>query len=633
MTIELVRLTNEIVSYGSFSIQLSMTAKFCLFLLFVTQIGTITCQNTDKCVLIGSSWHANCSSSSLNAEFIIWKKDGRLVMEYNKQTSIQINSVDQSNAGVYTCLNTDTYQIYSTHTLTPYQPIKFNSPNSYQINIGDSLVLLCEASALLNLTYTWFRNGTLLGSGTTMYSLTDTTSSDLGLYQCQVTNQCTELRQDIYVTIYSLNSLSEAFIIGFVIATIMLSFFCVICVFVSLVQLRKFLRHKSSGSKSGSNISKRARLRRHRSFGHSSSHRNSISDMFLQEGVIHENPVFSEGAANEMPATIGNLIGIPRNQSDLDEISHLSLAGTTGGKCYSSDDLDLKQELNTTDIRRSKSLSYSRVAAEEAKPKLAPYEHRFSPGRAYRYQTKPLEFSPKRAPKERIISEAVARKQKIFDQPEPEPSPPEYATIRKLGQSALPEYMELKLKPESIPKPRKTVLKRKISLDDELSVTPGDVADFLTNEIPANDSDSEEELVAPLPIKRPRSTETRHIQDDTFLLGEVRKTNPELSWDELDKHFHVLDTYVFPAPSRQKRVTTISGTKPVPNLESIAEESPSMVRLAEEVSRVAVKKRHNRRLKVSQLDERDPWMEGDFSHIPKKIVATRSKRFDTKTLY
>ena len=620
-----------------FQYKLSMTSKFCLFLLFVAQIGTITCQDTDRCVVIGSSWHANCSSSSLNEQFIIWKKDGILKTEYNKETVIQIDSVNQSHAGVYTCLNIQSFFIYSTHKLTPYQPIKFLSPTSYQITLGDNFVIYCHASGLPELTYVWFLNGTFLGSGTDMYSITEADISNLGIYECQITNECDDLKQNIRVSIYRPMSFSEGLIIGFVIGTIILLFLGIICVFVSLVQIRKYIRHHSSGSKSGTDISNQSRLRRKRSFGHSSSHRNSISEMFVQEGIIHENPVFIEGAANEKAATIGNLIGIPQIKPDLDEISHLSLAGSTGGKCYSSDDFDLKltekQELNTTDVRRSKSLSYSRVSARDMQQKLAPYEHRFSPSRAHRYQSKPLEFSPKNVSRERTISEVVAKKRKIFDQPEPEPSPPKYSTVRKLGQSELPEFMNLELKPESVPKPRKTVFQRKISLDDELSVTPGDVADFLTNQMAANDSDSDEELLPPLPIRRPHSTETRHFQADTFRLGDSRKTYPELSWDELDKHFHVFDTFVVPGASRQKDVSSTTGTKIVANLESIAEESPSMVQLAEEVSRVAVKKRQIRRQKVSHIDEGDPWKEGDVSYIPKRIVETRSKRFDTKTLY
>ena len=611
-----------------FQYEFSMTSKICLFLLFVTQIGTITCQDTETCVLIGSSWYANCTTYPVNEEFIVWKKDGLLLEEYSKQPTIQIYPIDQSHAGIYVCMNIDSLIIYSTHKLTPYRPIKLVSPTSYQINIGDDLNIYCQATGIPELTYSWFRYGVLLGSGTDTYSITNATVSDTGVYECQISNECTYLELNIEVTIYRPIALAEGFIIGIVIGLIFVAFLCIICVFVSLVHLRKFLRHQTTGSKSGSNISSQPRLRRKRSFA-SSSHRNSISDMFVQEGVIHENPVFSESAANEMSAKIGNLIGIPQLQSDLDKISHLSLGGsTTGGKSYSSDDLDLKPiekpDLNTTDVRRSKSLSYSRVPIQEYKPKLAPYEHRFSPGRTHRYQSKPLEFSPQKVSKERIISEVVAKKRKIFDQPESEPSPPKYSTIRKLGQSAMPEL---------VPKPRKTVFLRKISLDDELSVTPGDLADFLTNEMAANESDSDEELVAPLPIRMPHSTETRQVQEDTFFLQEVRKVKPELSWDELDKHFHVLDTFVTSGATRHKRASGITGTKPVPNLESIAEESPSMIRLVEEVSRVAVKKRQNMRQKVSHIDERDPWAEGDISYIPTEIVATRSKKFDNKTLY
>ncbi|KAI6649186.1 NACHT and WD repeat domain-containing protein 1-like [Oopsacas minuta] len=579
-------------------------------------------QSTEECVLIGSSWCLNCSSNLQPGveSHIIWKVNGRINQSYEQMVSIKFDPVDQSNSGDYECSNIMTSEIYSTNQITVYQPIKVLSSLNYFITLGEDFDIFCRADGIPELSYSWFRNGSLIGTGTNTISIQDATISDTGEYQCLIANECTQLKQRIIVSPFQPIMLSEGVIIAIVIGTILCVFVTVVCLFISMLQVRKYIHHLSDGSKGGSRHSTNISLRRKHSFKSSSSHRNSISDMFVQEGVIHENPVFTDGLANQKSAYIGQLIGIPQTE---DQVSHLSLAGsTTGGKSYSSDDLELKltDKLELApDVRRSRSLSYAKTEIPETK--LAPYEHRFSPSRSLRNQNGQSEFSKRKVSKERTISEMVAEKRRIFDPTATNTSPPKAFYAKSEPKQGL------------VPKETKTVLKRKISLDDDLRVTPGDISDFLTKEIPGNSSDSDEDMVAALPLRMPHSGAIRLAQDENILLKEINKFKPELNteltWDELDKHFHVLDTFVTPgATQRLRNVSTHA------NLDPILEESPSTIQLAEEASRVAVYKRpKDRRWKVTNIDEVDPWAVRDISNIPTKIVATRSKRFDRKSLY
>ena len=568
-----------------------------LLLLLFTQFGTWRAQDvTDMCVQFGSSWRVNCSSSmTVDTMFVVWYLDDILLSNSFGIYTLEFGSVGQSDSGVYKCLNTDDNSIiYSINELTVFQPIKFISPVSYEVSIGQDFQIFCEASGYPELTYSWSRNGVPIGTSSMSLLIQNVSLSDTGEYSCSISNDCDQIEVRISVSLYQPVSLSGGIIIGIVVAVIIVSFVTIIFMFISMVQLRKYLRHhffggSKGGSRGGTNIS----FRRNKSFANSSSHRDSISEMFVNEGVIHDNPVFTEGSGNERAAFIGNLIGIPQHKPDIQKPLFSLVDSATGVKQYSSDDLDItpkpepEPEL-TPDVKRSRSLKYTKPQSSPIK--LAPYEHRFSPPRYHDDKVKQKEHS-----KVKELSQDVAKQHQLF-------------------------------RTENV----SSVMKRKISLEDDLSVTPGDISDFLTNEITGNDSDSDEEFVAPLPIRMPRSGAKREVQKDNIILKQTQKHNSDLSWDELDKHFHVLDTFVVPGAARRARPVTTVTTRPSRNLESIVEESNSMVRLSEEVSRVAVKNASNLVYKVTDIDEVDPWVVRDISNIPREIVATRTKRFDSK---
>ena len=572
-----------------------LNALMLLLLLLFTQFVTWRAESmTEECVQFGSSWSVNCSSSlTVDPAFVAWRLNDTLLTDYMYMGALEFESVSQSDSGVYECYNIDNSLVYSANTLTVFQPIRFISPLSYDVSIGQDFQIFCVASGYPELAYSWSMSGVPIGTSSMSLSILNVSVSDIGEYSCLISNECEQIEVVISVSLSQQVSLSGAVIIAIVVGVIIVSFVAIICMFISMVQVSKYVRHLVSGSKSGSRRSTNISFRRNKSFAHSSSHRDSISEMFVKEGVIHSNPVFIEGSTNEKSAFIGNLIGIPQHQSENQKPEIPLVASATEVKQYSIDDLEIKPKPEpevelTPDVKRSRSLKYSKPQPPPSK--LAPYEHRFSPPRYHDNQKQ-----QKKLPETRESSQSVAKQQKLFQ-----------------AENMI------------------TVMKRKISLEDDLSVTPGDISDFLTNEMSGNDSNSDEELVAPLPIRMPRSGATRETQKEDTILKQTQRHNSDLSWDELDKHFHVLDTYVTPgATKRAKRVSTVT-TKPSPNLESIVEESNSMVRLSEEVSKVAVKSMPQLVYKVTDIDEVDPWIERDISNIPKEIVATRTKRFDSK---
>ena len=547
---------------------------------------------TDVCVQFGSSLRINCSSSmTVDLSYVKWHLDNRLLANAFGVSALEFVSVNQSNSGIYECLHTDDSLVYSVNRITVFQPIRFLSPVSYEVSIGQDFQITCEATGYPELTYSWSRSGIPIGSNSVSLSIQNMSLSDTGEYLCFIYNECEQKEVKISVSLSQQFSLSGGVIIGIVVVVIIIAFVTIILLFISMVQLRKYIQHIAGGSKSGSRGGTNISFRRNKSFANSSSHRDSISEMFVNEGVIHNNPVFIEGSTNGKAAFIGNLIGIPQHQPEKQKPRFPLVASATGVKQYSSDDLDIapkpEPELSP-DVKRSKSLKYQKPRTSPIK--LAPYEHRFSPPRSHSNQIPQKELS-----KTKESSEDVARKQELFQT-------------------------------ENV----STVMKRKISLEDDLSVTPGDISDFLANEMTGTDSDLEGEFVAPLPIRLPRFGAKRAVQKDDTFLRQSRKHNSDLSWDELDKHFHVLDTFVASgATKRAIRVTTAT-TRSSHNLESIVEESNSMVGLSEGVSKVAVKDVSHLVYKVTDIDEVDPWVDRDISNIPREIVATRTKRFDSK---
>ena len=605
-----------------------MEYRICLFLFYLLVTGGVyAVVNKLECVLVGSTLRKNCSSNDSNA---FWYRNSSI---FQRSPHFEINVFTESNSGIYVCAHFNTLEVYSNYTLVAFEPIRIHSPLSYTVVLNETADILCSVTGRPELNFSWVLNNIPLNlpPNTKNIYIPSVSPDDIGTYECQVTNKCEKVTFTISVSMITINTfqLSQGAIIGIVVVVILCLFMSITCGFVACIQVRKYCRTVIRGSKSGSSrgslYSDQSKLRQKKSIIHSSSHRNSITDLFVQDGIVHDNPVFIEGIANEKGRAFSNLIGIPQTQLETERTSHLSLAGsTTGGKHYSSDDLELKpvEDLEPTpEIKRSKSMRTSRVEKKEflteiSYEKPAPYEHRFSP--------KVSHSNPRNVPvlissRGMRISDTIAETRKKFDNPDLNSSPPNFRA-----------QFEVELKTNLAPIVDK---QRKISLDDSLRVTPGDLSDFLMlGAKEESDSSDEDELVSALPIKMPHSSATRHSQEQSAALKEFQKPKRDVSFDELDKHFHVLDTFVSPATflsdTRQKRIS--SAVTKSKNLESILEESPSMVRMAESGStRLGVRRAVSAQQKVSRFhDEGDPWKAEELANIPNRIVATRSMRFD-----
>lgn len=134
----------------------------------------------------GSTTFSMNVSSSLVVAYS-WTKDG---VEIGTGSSLNITNATQSHAGTYGCSVTDAINTINCapFTLSVTAGIKITQqPSNTTLNVGGNTTFTVAATSSLPLTYSWTKNGTVIGSGSSL-AISNATLNDAGTYSCSVSD-------------------------------------------------------------------------------------------------------------------------------------------------------------------------------------------------------------------------------------------------------------------------------------------------------------------------------------------------------------------------------------------------------------------------------------------------------------
>ncbi|XP_061107908.1 hemicentin-1-like [Conger conger] len=154
-------------------------------------------------VLIAGNGSANLSCQAAAGTLISrkWLKDGNSLSPSNRITvsgdnsSVSIDPVQGSDNGHYQCrltnpVSTDTVSYYLT---VNYGPEDVVIQRHREIEVGNTVVLICSASSVPPATFTWTFNGTETGVLTEEYTIANALIDYSGTYTCLARNSVTGL--------------------------------------------------------------------------------------------------------------------------------------------------------------------------------------------------------------------------------------------------------------------------------------------------------------------------------------------------------------------------------------------------------------------------------------------------------
>jgi hypothetical protein len=134
----------------------------------------------------GSTTFSMNVSSSLVVAYS-WTKNG---VEVGTGSSLNITNATQSHAGTYGCSVTDAIKTINCapFTLSVTSAMKITQqPTSTTLYEGGSTTFSVTASSSLPMTYSWTKNGTVVGTGRTL-TIASAKLSDAGTYSCSVSD-------------------------------------------------------------------------------------------------------------------------------------------------------------------------------------------------------------------------------------------------------------------------------------------------------------------------------------------------------------------------------------------------------------------------------------------------------------
>ena len=156
----------------------------------------ITSQPVDTTINEGDSISFSVATNKRRGVAYTWLKDGSVVGTNSK--TLSISAATSSNAGIYSCRATDGHTTVTCNNfkltvnaaapVTPVSDLKLNSqPSSTTLYEGGSVTFSMNVSSSLVVAYTWFKNGTAIGSGSSL-TISNVTLSNAGTYSCEVTD-------------------------------------------------------------------------------------------------------------------------------------------------------------------------------------------------------------------------------------------------------------------------------------------------------------------------------------------------------------------------------------------------------------------------------------------------------------
>ncbi|XP_065918658.1 hemicentin-1-like isoform X2 [Dysidea avara] len=161
----------------------------------------ITTHPQKQLVAVGSMVNLTCTSSVSSDVTFSWTHNGRGVTGQPTPTGntsiLTITRVKRNDVGRYVCIvRHESLSVMSnTATLTVYGPPEITDhPTGGDVPIGRSITLMCKASALGTLTFSWERRShrrwtTVSNDNTTSYTTDTTLTIGEYKYRCRVSNE------------------------------------------------------------------------------------------------------------------------------------------------------------------------------------------------------------------------------------------------------------------------------------------------------------------------------------------------------------------------------------------------------------------------------------------------------------
>ncbi len=170
--------------YASDSSQL--TALFDAISSIICRPPTNILGPVDVTVCAGANASFNVTATGCEGFTYQWRKDG-VALAGETNNMLTLNSVVVTNAGVYSVLvSAPCRTVINSATLTVNTPAKIvNGPANLTGFVGSNVTFSVSATGTA-LSYAWFRNGALLGTGSTL-PLSNLTTNDAGTYCVVVT--------------------------------------------------------------------------------------------------------------------------------------------------------------------------------------------------------------------------------------------------------------------------------------------------------------------------------------------------------------------------------------------------------------------------------------------------------------
>lgn len=128
-----------------------------------------------------------------------WQKDGANIPGATLP-SVQVSSIDPTDAGVYRCVVTDNCGTTNTNgaTLTVLAPATITSqPANLSRCTGQSATFSVTVTGSPTITYQWRKDGVnISGATSSSYTINPVSASDAGVYSCRIFNPCSSILSD-----------------------------------------------------------------------------------------------------------------------------------------------------------------------------------------------------------------------------------------------------------------------------------------------------------------------------------------------------------------------------------------------------------------------------------------------------